>query len=153
MVQAANNNTSYSWPNKYPHDSSCTSATSLTHSPSKWRRFFPSLQPPLSAGSPHPLRPGQLSVDFHWIQFLPRLTNSPQFRRLRVKCRYAEAGVRSDDLNSGAIDVVADVRPERVRLTSAYCTTTVWFLFLSVYVFVCVGCGVGRQWLCWLCYM
>ncbi|PRQ17759.1 hypothetical protein RchiOBHm_Chr7g0198491 [Rosa chinensis] len=38
--------------------------------------------------------------------------------RLSVKCRHAQASVKSEDFNSGAIDVAADVRLERVSTNS-----------------------------------
>lgn len=69
--------------------------------------------------------------------------------------------MKSDDFNSAAIDVVADVRPERVITDSQshrpYPISTVSFLsFYYVFLtaaFLLVGCSIRRQWFCRFRYM
>ncbi|KAI6702442.1 hypothetical protein NL676_011578 [Syzygium grande] len=60
-------------------------------------------------------RPPPPSSSFARASFPARSVSVPAARicRLRVNCSYAEAGVR-DDSNSATIDVVADVKTERV---------------------------------------
>lgn len=77
--------------------------------------------------------------------------------RFAVSCSYS--GVGGFESSTSTIDVVADVKSEKV------CAHFPFFddfdihfrgvLFKNVIAFIClvVDCSIGRQWVCWFCHM